>query len=121
MISTKWFGCVSLLVLMTGCSAGGEPEAEEGAAGAETTGTVRQAEVLETTYDQCGSVLSVQNDTYAYTTIPRGDWTRVDLINNRFRWKCGGTLEWATCPEGTDWVNVKHSTLSRRITWQCQD
>lgn len=109
--------CVGTAMLLAGCGVGHE-EAQ-----AETASHVESAEqpiLLETTYDQCSSVLKVLNSSGTFVTIPRGDWTRVYVSAARFRWLCGGTTEYTTCAVGTRYVDVYHSTTSRQITWQCE-
>ncbi len=89
------------------------------AAPTEALGQADQALYLGTTIDQCSSVLHVLSSSGVYKTIPRGVWTRVDVNDRTFRWKCGSTLEQTTCNIGTNYVQVLHSTTSRQITWRC--
>ncbi len=97
----------------TGCGVGTEAD------GADVVGEQRDPLYLGSTTDQCSSVLHVLNAAGVYQTIQRGHWTRVNVNDRQFRWKCGTTLEQTTCNIGTNWVNVYHSTTSREITWQC--
>jgi hypothetical protein len=52
--------------------------------------------LLETTYEQCSSVLKVLNSDGVFQTIPRGEWMRVNLSDPRFRWLCGDSISRAS-------------------------
>jgi hypothetical protein len=116
----KLLVAAAFAVMATACGVDPVEPGEDAAAPAEALGSTDQALHLGTTYDQCSSVLHVLNSSGVYQTIPRGDWTRVNVNDRQFRWKCGSVLEQTTCNVGTNYVLVYHSTTSRQITWRCE-
>jgi hypothetical protein len=121
---TRWLSAL-LFVLPIGCAATTEENPSDETPEPPTLGTVKQAEVLETTYDQCGSILYIlPNLQSSWKKVPRGTWvtyTPWPDDDGRFIWRCGNTNELATCPNATDSISVYHSMTSREITWRCRD
>lgn len=109
------FALTTLALLGAAC--GADPVVEESAP-AEQSEVTAQA-YLGTTYDQCSGQLKVLNSAGSLVTIQRGVWTTVYVSSYRFRWYCGSSAEATTCPVGTRYVKVYHSTQNREITWQC--
>jgi hypothetical protein len=78
--------------------------------------------------DKCSGLLTVRNRFGQWVTVPRGQWTVIDVAidgNGYWYWRCGGSNEKSRgAPNFRPRVKrlkVLHSTESRKITWWCYD
>ncbi|MBI5917301.1 MAG: hypothetical protein HY842_18180 [Bacteroidetes bacterium] len=73
------------------------------------------------TFDQCPEpilkVPTVSNG--RYVRISPGSYADISITNNLFKWYCGGDIEWARAPEGTNLIVVSRSNSSTEIRWDC--
>lgn len=96
---------------------------------AEMATAVAQQEVqLGYEIDRCSGLLTVQNRFNRWVTIPRGQWTAVDVAidgDGYWRWRCGSSNERSrgapNFRQRVKRLKVWHSTGSRKITWWCYD
>ena len=106
-------------------------KAEGGATASSAPGVegIKQAEVISTEYDACrqplfqveSNIPVIPNVYYEHVRISPGTWTHVGLRSRRFKWWCGNSTEWTTCPSGTHsvWVWWNGSWLDGSILWYC--
>ncbi len=74
---------------------------------------------LGKTEDKCGeNILKVENSKGERVVVKKGESEDVMLKDNRFRWWCDNTEEFATLPEGTNKVKVTRDKEGRDITWR---
>jgi hypothetical protein len=78
--------------------------------------------------DQCSGLLTVRNRFGQWVTVPRGQWTVIDVAidgNGYWFWRCGSSNERSRgAPNFRPRVKrlkILHSTESRKITWWCYD
>jgi hypothetical protein len=78
--------------------------------------------------DQCSGSLTVQDRQGQYVSVPRGQWTTVDVAINGdgyWRWRCGSSNERSrgapNFRQRVKRLKVWHSLNNRKITWWCFD
>jgi hypothetical protein len=93
-----------------------------------TTARAFQEVQLGYEIDQCSGVLTVRNRFGRWVTVPRGQWTTIDVAidgNGYWYWRCGGSNERSrgapNFRQRVKRLKVWHSTGSRKITWWCYD
>ena len=92
--------------------------------------TARALQEVQLGYEiyQCSGLLSVRNRFNQWVTVPRGQWTVIDVAidgNGYWYWRCGSSNERSrgapNFRQRVKRLKVLHSTESRKITWWCYD
>jgi hypothetical protein len=76
---------------------------------------------LSTEDDDCqpNNSLAVHTGPGTLVDVPKGESAFVSIPNRRFGWTCGGTEEHATCPEGTNEIEVVRHNGNDTVLWNC--